>query len=250
MCRALIGVVCAAVLSGCGAARGDDFASGFAVAELFTSEGCSSCPPADALLADIVRDAGVRARPVYALSFHVDYWDDIGWRDPWSSARHSARQRAYARAQSRTGVYTPQLVINGRDAFVGSNAGRARASLERALRGGPRLALALSANTESQHVQLRYQLGARAPDHAALQVALVQLEAESRVTRGENTGRMLHHANVVRSFDTIPLDDRTSGTLRIPRPTDISPRELGLIAYLQNLDTLDILAAGSAQLQP
>ena len=90
------------------------------LAELFTSEGCSSCPPADEVLAALDRDLSPHG--LITLSFHVDYWNDLGWPDPYSSPTFTTRQRAYADAFGERGVYTPQLVINGRSGFVGSNA--------------------------------------------------------------------------------------------------------------------------------
>src|SRR5947209_6278424 len=98
------------------------------VVELFTSQGCSSCPPADALLSDLAHDASLRGR-VIPLAFHVDYWDRLGWRDPFSSAEWSRRQYFYVRALSVASAYTPQIVVNGAQQFVGSD----RAALEEAL---------------------------------------------------------------------------------------------------------------------
>ena len=93
----------------------------FAVVELFTSEGCSSCPPADNLLGEIVKDAQKGQQRVYCLSFHVDYWNSLGWRDPYSDPAFSRRQREYARAFESVQVYTPQMVVNGSTGFVGSD---------------------------------------------------------------------------------------------------------------------------------
>ena len=102
------------------------------VVELFTSQGCSSCPPADALIREIAHDPALRGR-VIPLAFHVDYWDQLGWRDPFSSAAYSARQADYASKAFHGGdIYTPQMVVNGREALVGSNyrAATSRASAE------------------------------------------------------------------------------------------------------------------------
>ena len=100
---------------------GEDAEPGFAVVELFTSEGCSSCPPADALLAEQVRDAREHGRPVYCLAFQVDYWNRLGWADPYSDAGFSRRQNDYAQAFQSDRVYTPQVVVNGTEEFVGSD---------------------------------------------------------------------------------------------------------------------------------
>src|SRR4051794_6734165 len=86
--------------------------TGLAVIELFTSEGCSSCPPADALLSEILRDARAKNLAIYPLAFHVDYWDHLGWRDPYSDPAHSNRQRGYSRTFRRDSIYTPQMIVN------------------------------------------------------------------------------------------------------------------------------------------
>src|SRR5215471_1797760 len=101
--------------------------SGFAVVELFTSEGCSSCPPADAVLRDL------SGADLYPLSFHVDYWNELGWVDPFSAVWATERQRTYARALGERGVYTPEMIVNGRDAFVGSDRAHAARSIDKAL---------------------------------------------------------------------------------------------------------------------
>ncbi|MCU1263294.1 MAG: hypothetical protein JWO80_6179, partial [Bryobacterales bacterium] len=98
------------------------------VVELFTSEGCSSCPPADKLLAEIERAQPVANAQVLVLSEHVDYWNRLGWRDPFSSVQFSQRQSDYSAAFQKDGVYTPQMVVDGRAEFVGSNAGDAKAA--------------------------------------------------------------------------------------------------------------------------
>src|SRR6476620_3102500 len=108
--------------------------NGFAVVELFTSEGCSSCPPADAVLARLAADTRDRGLAVYPLAFHVDYWDRLGWRDPHSAKAYTDRQYAYAAALGAAGqVYTPQMVVNGTAAFAGSNAREADRQVAAAL---------------------------------------------------------------------------------------------------------------------
>jgi len=92
-----------------------------AVVELFTSEGCSSCPPADRILSRLTAETQRDHRRIYTLSFHVDYWDRLGWRDPYSSSANSDRQRQYAELMKLQSVYTPQMIVNGRIEFVGSD---------------------------------------------------------------------------------------------------------------------------------
>src|SRR4051812_46079004 len=114
------------------ASTGASRPAGVAVVELFTSEGCSSCPPADRLLADLASEAARVGQPVFTLSFHVDYWNGLGWADPFSRPAYSERQRSYADALGG-GTYTPEMTVNGKAAFVGSDAARARSEVRKAL---------------------------------------------------------------------------------------------------------------------
>jgi hypothetical protein len=124
----------------------DGVSAPFAVVELFTSEGCSSCPPADRNLERIARDYA--KHPVYTLSFHVDYWDHIGWRDPFSSAVYSERQRRYSAAMRARGVYTPQMVVSGTEALVGSHRAQSDDAIERSLAKVPEVFIAIDVGPE------------------------------------------------------------------------------------------------------
>src|SRR5215813_5505605 len=157
------------------------------VVELFTSEGCSSCPPADALLAELA------TRPdVLALSFHVDYWDRLGWKDPFSSPAATERQQRYAGLLKLATVYTPQLIVDGKWQAVGSD----RVEVERALataRHGPiEVPLALTAD----HGLARIKLGPLGgPAAGAVLLIGFDLRHGTAVARGENSGRTLANAN-------------------------------------------------------
>jgi hypothetical protein len=178
------------------------------VVELFTSEGCSSCPPADALLAELA------TRPnVLALSFHVDYWDRLGWKDPFSSAAATARQQHYARLLGVSTVYTPQIVVDGRWEAVGSD----RTAVERALAaaGGEPATVAMTLVLD--HGQAEITVG-RDGDAAGASVALIGFDRHrvDTVERGENAGRILSHADVVRGFAEI--GNLTGGATEISAP--------------------------------
>ena len=163
-----------------------------AVLELFTSQGCSSCPPAEKLVGELAQ------RPdVLALTFHVDYWDDLGWRDRFSSPQATQRQRDYAQRLHLSSVYTPQAIIDGQDNLVGSNRSAIEASLRGARIGAP---VTLSVD----HGRVRADLGAQS-NAAASNVLLVAYlrSAVSPIGRGENAGRTIQESNVVRGVQVI-----------------------------------------------
>jgi hypothetical protein len=163
-----------------------------AVLELFTSEGCSSCPPAEAYVAELTQN-----RNVLPLSFHVDYWDDLGWRDRFSLAAATQRQRVYAQSLRLSSVYTPQAVIDGRSNAVGSNRGAIGRLLD-ARRDGVSIAIATAAGDVS------VELGSSQPATASDVVLIGYLhQAISPIGRGENSGRTLEEFNIVRSLQVI-----------------------------------------------
>ena len=169
--------------------------------ELFTSEGCSSCPPADNLLARLEKEQPVPGVETIVLSQHVDYWDQLGWRDPFSNALFTRRQSAYARSIGTGGNYTPQMVVDGKVEFVGSDTRRALTAITDA---GKKHKLALrltsgerTADAWTVHIDLD-----AVPESAEVLVALVDPSAASQVARGENGGRQLRHVAVVRSLTT------------------------------------------------
>lgn len=166
------------------------------LAELFTSEGCSSCPPADALLAKLHREQPVPGVSIVVLSEHVDYWNYIGWRDPFSSAQFSRRQQSYGARFRLNSVYTPQMVIDGEIEVLGSDPRRVKAAIETAARR-TKSAIALTAGNRSARVEID------AAPRADVWLAIADENAESSVNRGENSGRKLAHVMVARSLERI-----------------------------------------------
>ena len=165
------------------------------VVELFTSEGCSSCPPADALLAELAN------RPdVLALSFHVDYWDRLGWKDPSSSPEATARQERYAWLLGIDTVYTPQIVVDGRREAVGSD----RSAVEHALDAASREPSAVPVTLSFNNGRARITLG-RGGVTASASVVLIGFDRRrvDTVERGENSGRTLTHVDVVRGIEEV-----------------------------------------------
>jgi hypothetical protein len=203
---------------------------GVAVVELFTSEGCSSCPPADAVLAEVShqgRESGLR---VFAVAFHVDYWDSLGWPDRFASPEHTARQEAYARSLGVRGLYTPEMVVDGRDAFIGSDRDRARASVASALGRPAAATVSLRARTSGPGaIAVDYDVKG-APPGSVLSIVVVDRPASVSVRAGENAGQTLHHTDTARALATVNLS-RHSGSQLVKVPPDDHPD--GVIAFVQ-----------------
>jgi len=177
--------------------------------ELFTSQGCSSCPPADALLGELAK------RPdVLALAWHVDYWDGLGWKDKFSSADATHRQYDYARRLGLDSVYTPQLVIDGTAEAVGSNAGAAEAAIRTAAArpvDGPRLALAASPDGTG-----RIELGDGPKQAASVWLIGYDRAQTTPVGRGENAGRSLTEYQIVRRATRLGSWSGAAAALALP----------------------------------
>jgi hypothetical protein len=186
--------------------------------ELFTSEGCSSCPPADRLLESLDPQAIV-------LSEHVDYWDRLGWRDPYSAHANTQRQETYARGFGINGPYTPQMVIDGAAEFVGNDSRRALDEISRA-RTREKIGVHLSRTPAGVQVQID-----PAAKSAEVWLALADDSGSSQVTAGENRGRQLHHVAILRSLRKIGTVKRNAAFAQnIPVPADTGR----VIVFVQN----------------
>jgi hypothetical protein len=214
----------------------------FALLELFTSEGCSSCPPADELLSRIAVDARASGRRILTLELHVDYWNSLGWKDPFSSAEFSRRQRRYATAFGLNQIYTPQLVVNGTEEFVGSDQRRARAAIDAALARPAAVSLQLRVTPVANGARVDWELAAARPG-ALLCVALVDSSDVTSVDGGENAGNTLTHTHVVRTFAAEPLTDQRRGSVSIARPAGAPKSFAHVIGFVQDSRTLAILGA-------
>jgi hypothetical protein len=197
-----------------------DFAP-VAVLELFTSQGCSSCPPADALLNKIITEN--HAAKIFGLSFHVDYWNRLGWADPYSSEVYTKRQYHYS-SNFTTGVYTPQVVVNGTNEYVGGNKSASSIAINKALSKPATVAIDLTLTGN----KLSYRLAGQYAN-VILNVAVVQNEVTNYVKRGENSGRELKHNNVVLSLSTQKVTIN-SGEVQLKLPDNASK----IIVYAQN----------------
>ena len=224
------------------------------IVELFTSEGCSSCPPADTLLRSLTRMQPVPGVVIIPLSQHVDYWDRLGWRDRFSSPQFTERQRAYAEALDVGSIYTPQLVIDGRVELVGSRGRQAGAEIRRAA-DAPKTPIVLDATTTpgNREISLGAEIGAPPAGSTAradVWLAITENGLMTDVKAGENMFRRLHHTGVVRHLERLgPLLREDASSRRFEARVRLEPewnREaLRAVVFLQDPDTLHI--SGAAQ---
>jgi hypothetical protein len=213
-----------------------------AVVELFTSEGCSSCPPADKVLSQLTTESEKDHKKIYTLSFHVDYWDRLGWRDPFSNSQYSERQSMYAKEMKLNGVYTPQMIVNGSSELVGSDESKLSTALSKALQANSNASFnKLNVNIkEGQKAIVHYEVSGDLSD-CEINFALVSKHESTAVKRGENGGHQLSHTDVVRQFITITAV--ASGEVSLDMPLSLDKSNMSIIAYIQRKDDLHIIAA-------
>jgi hypothetical protein len=223
--------------------------------ELFTSEGCSDCPPADSLLERLDRSQPVSGAELIVLSEHVDYWNDIGWKDPYSSHEYSERQGAYAGKFGLGSVYTPQMVIDGRFEFVGSDERGAIRAIENATKA-EKIPVKISSihlesgNVVSLHVDAGQLPSSVAAGSAEVLIATADESDESHVSRGENAGRNLKHIAVLRSLTPVGTVNRSgefSQDVRIHVNRENSGN-VRFVAIVQEAPVGRVLGAGWARL--
>jgi hypothetical protein len=220
--------------------------------ELFTSEGCSSCPPADALLASLAKSQPVAGALVIPLSEHVDYWNHLGWADPYSSKLFSERQNAYAAAFRNSGIYTPQAVVDGSSELVGSD----QRGMQRAIASAaaqPKLHVVVARGRAASSLRVRVEPSASAPKGRGAQVilAIVESDLQSSVSRGENSGKRLSHTAVVRRLDVIGLIPEAGAFEReVAMTLDPAwkPENLSAVAFVQERPSGKVIGAGRGAL--
>ncbi|ROI06847.1 DUF1223 domain-containing protein [Chryseobacterium sp. G0240] len=212
---------------------------GFAVLELFTSEGCSSCPPADELMGKIEKE--YKNENVYILSYHVDYWNRLGWKDRFSSTENSQRQQMYSRILNSQ-VYTPQLIINGKTEFVGSDENAVTQALQDALFNAKNTNIDLSAKVTQNEIQVQYDVSATDAKNILL-VSLVEKQSSTNVGKGENEGRHLQHWQIVHKQNSIALNKQAKGMTVFQLPKQFSTNKWEVIAFIQNSQTGRILGS-------
>jgi hypothetical protein len=217
--------------------------------ELFTSEGCSSCPPADALLQSIDREQSIPGAQVIVLSEHVDYWDHDGWRDPFSSHEMTARQEAYAARFSQDSAYTPEAVIDGAKGLVGSDRRGLTGAIEEAAQR-PKTEIQITAE-ERTGGAVTANVAVPSLPRADLYAVLADDHDQSSVGGGENSGRRLTHVAVARVIQKVgSLGNGFSGQVRVALLEHSQARTLRLVVFAQERGTGRILGAAEAILRP
>jgi hypothetical protein len=223
-----------------------------AIVELFTSEGCSSCPPADALLRRVHLTQASSGQLIVGISEHVTYWNSLGWNDPYSSAVFTDRQSAYASRLNLEGPYTPQMVVNGQDQLVGSDS----AALQRALRDDARRdhfgLRIVSAKLGPNGVDIGFSFAGQAGKAMDLVAVLTDDADQSHVLRGENGGRLLEHVSVARSLTHLgTVSGMTDKSVHLSLPAGFQPASgpgHHLVLFVQGPHQGPIVAAATVSL--
>jgi hypothetical protein len=200
------------------------------VVELFTSQGCSSCPPADRLISELTKQHG----QVIPLAFHVDYWDNAFWHDPFSSHQWTERQQAYVQTFKLNGAYTPQMVVNGSRQFVGSNAAAMNAAIEDASRATPSGSVAFDAKRDGGMINATIR--AEVPANSDLFLVVFENGLTTAIAGGENQGRKAIDDAIVRKLWRVH-----PGSVSVPIST--AWKNIGVVVFLQDRATRAITAA-------
>jgi hypothetical protein len=206
------------------------------VVELFTSEGCSSCPPADELLTLLGQSQSSNGVAIIPLGFHVDYWNSLGWQDRFSSRNFSERQEQYARKFKIDGPYTPQMVVDGNNEFVGNSSGRAQTIIAEAATRAQKADIQISAGTADKLLVRVDPVGNAAP--ADVMLAVTEDNLTSKIGAGENDGRVLRHSAVVRDFRRLGHFEKSSfeTSVSVHLDKEWKPDNLHVVVFVQTAD--------------
>jgi hypothetical protein len=218
--------------------------------ELFTSEGCSSCPPADKNLTFLERQQPVAKADVITLAFHVDYWDRLGWKDRFSSPLYSRRQEIYSQALKIGSNYTPQMVVDGREEFVGSDSGKASKEITKAV-DTPKATVGVGIDGRKATLKV-----SNVPTHddATIFAAVAEDAISSRVEGGENSGMTLEHVSVVRELKTLGVLQSDKSDFEIvfdvPSNPEWDPKNLRVVVFVQENDSRKVIGVGRGRATP
>lgn len=221
----------------------------FAVVELFTSEGCSDCPPAEELLNKITKEAMANKTYVYPLAFHVDYWNKLGWKDSFSDSSYSNRQRKYRAALGNEVVYTPQMIVNGNTECVGSDEKRSQTLIDSFMVIKPDWYFTIHPDEkllEEGIVSTEYEILKRPAANDSIQhmlcYAIVERNLTTDITKGENKGLKLTHQNIVRVFGSQKLEGE-KGSFKLEYKLGKMGKNHSIITFIQEVKSMKIVGA-------
>ena len=218
-----------------------------AVIELFTSQGCSSCPSADRLLSKTIFNAARENKKIFALSFHVDYWNRLGWADPFSNKSFSNRQAGYVNALSSSGPYTPQMLVNGNTEFVGSNEAALTKNINNALHTNSSVNFTeLSSTEKNGGLVIKYSLEGNI-ENCTINIAIITLKETTFIKRGENEGVTLVNENVVRQLITKKANKET--LIEVTSLPKTTKNNTAIIAFVQQNNDYKIIGAASQKIK-
>lgn len=216
---------------------------GFAVVELFTSQGCGKSPAAENVIKQITDKADAEGKQVISLAYHVDYWNKYGWNDPYSAMRYTRRQSNYVSATSSDEVFTPQVFVNGAGGFVGSDKTKLNAEINKALKSSPKQTIALTHVSAVVNDTMTVGYAASKADrNSSLVIVISENKTSTRITKGENIGKTLEQENVVRLLQIFPINI-AKGEIKFPVKKLKPGNGFRMVAYIQNKQTKKITAA-------
>jgi hypothetical protein len=217
--------------------------------ELFTSEGCSSCPPADALLSLLESTQPVSGAAAIVLEEHVDYWDRLGWKDPFSSSEVSERQTEYGEALGSGRIYTPQMIVDGRNEFVGNSESAALQAIRKAAVAAKPPVILAWASDGKLNINIAPLTNASGGDTPHVFLAITENGLHSDVKRGENAGRSLQHRGVMRQLTTLASADTSSpgfsSAIEVRTHPEWNRGNLRAVVFVQEQRSHRVLAAGA-----
>lgn len=211
--------------------------------ELFTSQGCSSCPPADKLVSTLAQ----ADTDLVAISFHVDYWDKLGWKDVFSNHEYTERQQKYQQTLHAQYVYTPQAVVQGQYQMTGSNQAGILNAVKVASQDDNSLNIEIEPSINNDSVSVACKLNKGLPANCRIYAVLVQNKVLTSVIRGENSGRQLPGYHVARSMKSI-VSTKEEDTLQLAIPEDLKPSDASVIVFVQDNSSGKIMTVHEASL--
>lgn len=218
------------------------------VIELYTSQGCSSCPPADRLLSNTIENAKIDGKKIFALSFHVDYWNRLGWADPFSDKIYSERQRFYSTVLKENSVYTPQMIVNGDKVFVGSDKKELASAISESIKIKSKVSFQSLSMTlvDGKMININYVLAGDFSE-CKINFALVSKSETTQIKRGENEGLTLVNENVVRQF--ISKNASMEGKIVFSNIPPNQNNNLMVIAFVQQNSNSKIIGAAMSEVK-